>query len=243
MNNTDKFLSLYNELDALLRDYYHEPNRSSSVITRLINDLNKSSSSDLIATAKKLNMIRVLRNNIIHELDLNRDQLIDIKPDTIEFLEEVVSFVAHPTIASEFCTPLNKIFFVREDDDRTVTNLISIMRNRGFTQVPVLNKDNVLVGVFSPNALFNFLYNNPHCSLESLNFQEVKSCLPLLNHFSETYAYVSKDSSYSEISEFFLASYKENKKTAMVFVTKTGRKDEPLMGVIVLKDIIPNTVK
>ena len=83
MNNNEKLLSLYNELDSLLREKYHESNRSSSVITRFENDLNRSGSNSNILIAKKIRMIRILRNDLIHELDMNKDNLIAINDDTI----------------------------------------------------------------------------------------------------------------------------------------------------------------
>ena len=85
MNNQDELLRLYNELDDVLRDRYHISDRSTSVILKYSNELSRSAIPSLKEIGKKLNMIRILRNDLIHELDSNASSLFEIKDETIKF--------------------------------------------------------------------------------------------------------------------------------------------------------------
>lgn len=240
MNNTDKFLELYNDLDALLRAHYHESSRTISVMIRYINDLNHSGNPKLSKIAKKLNSIRILRNNIIHDFDNNSDHLFDISDETINFLKFIVDSLKNPRNAKDLYTPLSKLYYVRENDDLRVLDVVTNMRKYGYSQVPILDKNNVLKGVFSPNCLFAYLANNQDKTISNLSFKDIKEQLPIYAHFSESYEFINEKMNETDIDNLFLTSFEKNKKLAVVFVTRSGNPKEPILGIIVTRDVLIN---
>ena len=238
MNKTEEFLGLYNDLNDLLRMKYHENSRSNSVIVRYSNELNRSGNANLQKIAKKLNTIRMLRNNIVHEYDNNMDNFFEVNDEAINFLKYLVDSLKNPRIALNLYTSIDRLYFVREDEDLLVLNIMKEMRRRGFSQIPILDKNNILKGVFSPNVLFEYLVENKEADLNELTFKDLKKYLSIHNHFSESYIFIPKDLPEDEVDNIFITSYERNQKLAVAFVTKNGSPNEPILGIIVTKDII-----
>lgn len=238
MKNHEKFLGLYNDLDDILRKKYHNNDRTSSMMIKFMNDLNHTGTQAYIQIAKKLNMIRIIRNNLIHELDMNKDNLIEITDDSIKFLEEVIRLLEHPKTAKDIAKPINLAFIVRNYSEVKLTDLIKKMRERGFSQVPLLDDKNVLQGVFSPNVLFGYVSNNPNVDISSITLKDIEDLCAISKHFSETYLFIPKGMVEEEIDDLYTNNLTENKKPAMLFVTKNGKESEPIEGIIVLKDLL-----
>ena len=242
MDNCDKFLALYNDMDDLLRKKYHEPDRTKSVIVRAVNDLNRTGKSDYILMAKKLNMIRVLRNNLIHELDMNSQNLIDITPETIDSMERFVLFLRNPNTAKDLCTPIKDIYSIKFDDETPIELVIKQMREKGYSQVPILNHQNLVRGVLTPNVIFDYVSKNGEAVIDELKISDLKEFYALDKHFSESYAFVKESMIEEDIDDLFAEAYMNNKKLVMAFVTKTGSSSEPITGIIVLKDLLNNSL-
>lgn len=238
MNNTDRFLELYNELDNLLRKRYNELSRTTSVIVRYINDLNRSGNPALIKYAKKLNTIRKLRNDIIHEYDNNLDNFLVINDDCINFLKNLVEILRNPRTAKNLITPLEELYVIKYNDEILVKDIMKEMRRLGHSQVPVVDAFHIVIGMFTPNVLFSYLENNVDVNIETLTLKDIKEYIPLKNHFSESYEFISINTSETEVDELFYTSYQNNKKLAVALVTKRGTEKEPLLGIIVEADII-----
>ena len=153
-------------------------------------------------------------------------------------MDSVVNKLKHPKTARDISTPINKLFFIRENDEKSISSLSILMKSKGFSHVPVLNERNAVVGVFSPNALFNYFTEHPEEDISNLTYKDVKSYLSLDKSFSEKYCFVAANLGEEEVADTFVNNYLNNKKIAMVFVTQSGRETEPLLGVIVIKDLL-----
>ena len=242
MQNHEKFLGLYNDLDDVLRKKYHNNDRTVSMFVKFVSDLNHTGTPAYIQMAKKLNMIRVIRNNLIHELDMNSDNLIEISDETISFLKELVTFLANPRLAKDLCTPLSNLYVLKFDDDVLIMDVVKKMRETGHSQIPIINHQKLLKGVFSPNALFEYIACNNDSDLTELKLVDLASYYPIDKHFSEQYCFIPEEMIEEDIDDLFAKAYNENKKIAMAFVTKNGKYNEPISGIIVIKDLLDNTI-
>ena len=238
MKNHEKFLGLYNDLDNVLRKKYHNSDRTASMFVKFVNDLNHTGSQAYIQIAKKLNMIRIIRNNLIHELDMNKDNFIDVTDDTIKFLEEVIRLLEHPQTAKDIAKPIVSAYTVKSYAQMKLTDLIKKMREKGFSQVPLMDDDNILKGVFSPNVLFEYVSHNNETQIGNLTLKDIKDFCVISKHFSETYIFVREDMIEEDIDDLFMNNLNGNRKPAMIFVTKNGQANEPVEGIIVLKDLL-----
>ena len=242
MTNHEKFLSLYNELDNTLRNKYHNSDRTSSMFVKFVSDLNRTGNQYYMSMAKKLNMIRVIRNNLIHELDMNKDNLIEITDQTIKFLEEIIRLLTNPKTAKDIAKPIASAYTVKSYAEMKLTDLIRKMREKGFSQVPLLDDNLILKGVFSPNVLFEYVSNNPEANVAELTLRNVKDYCIISKHFSETYLFVKQSIVEEDLDDLFMEEVNKNKKPAMIFVTKNGQQNEKIEGIIVLKDLLDSSL-
>lgn len=235
-NNNIIFLKLYNELDGLLQDRYKDFNRSRSMIMRYSQDLLKSAYSKTYERGRIIDSIRQLRNLLVHDLDMNKDELIDISSKTIDFLKNEISILSNPQTAFDICTPFNDILYVKQGDN--LKNSILKMLDRGNLQVPIIDNMKRVNGVFSPNALLHYLSQHPLGTQNNLSIETLNDYTKFENHVSEYYEFVGKKTSSEEVAELFDRYYKQNKKLVMVFVTETGNKTQSVLGIITPYDVL-----
>lgn len=237
MTNHEKFLGLYNDLDDILRKRYHNSDRTQSMYVRFVSDLNRTGTKSYIQMAKKLNMIRVIRNNLIHELDMNKDNLIEITDDTIEFLENIIRLLNHPKRAVDIGRKIEDAYTVKICQNVQISSVMKVMREKGFSQVPILADNGSLKGVFSPNVLFEYISHN-NVDVNKISLMDLKEYTPINKHFSESYLFIPKDMLEEDIYDLFTEKLNANTKLAMMFVTENGGVDKKVIGIIVLKDLI-----
>lgn len=240
MDYNDQFIKLYNQLDQLLSKHYHEFDRDRSLIMRYAQDLQKSAYKKTYERGRKLNLARVIRNMMVHDLDMNVDGLIAITPGLISFLENEIELLAHPQTALDISTKVALLFSVHPHD--IVADKLPIMIKRGNMQVPVLDANNKVVGVFSPNALFLYLSEHQGHS-ENITIAQLNEYLSIHRHVSEYYEFVERTMPSEQVADLFDEYYKRGKKLAMIFVTEHGKESESLLGLITPYDVVNLEVK
>jgi len=238
-NNHSKMLALYNDLDELLRSQYNDHNMSTSVMMKFIKDLSNSGYKEYVEMGKKLNMIRIIRNDLIHDLDMNRYSLIEISDETISFLEDLIKLIKHPEIVLDRCTKYTDLLKITPDNlDDILSELIIKMREQGHTQVPVVNANRAVVGVITPNVVFDYLAHKGNVEIDKLKVNDLKDYYKVDAHFSESYRFISSSTPVVDAGTIFAKALEQREKLACLFVTRTGQVDEPLLGIIVLSDIM-----
>ena len=135
-DNIDIFIELYNEFDDLLRDKFNNFSRSSSMISRYINQLENSNNRYNHIKAKRIDMIRILRNDLVHEFDMNSSDLLKISDTTINFLKEEIEQLKNPICAHHIMTKINNLYYASYQSK--LTSVLENMIRKGFTQIQVL---------------------------------------------------------------------------------------------------------
>ena len=134
MTNAQKFLELFNRLDDLLRKYYNDYDRSRSLIARYAGQLEKSNNKVLQERGRLLNEIRVFRNSLIHEFDMNRDGLFEVSEKALEALRREVETLDKPLRASDFMTKMKDV--VSLNLHSLIGEAIKVMVEKGFAASP-----------------------------------------------------------------------------------------------------------
>lgn len=235
MDNNDLFIKLYNQLDNLLVRHYKLRDRNTSLIMRYAIDLQRSAYKQTYERGRKLNLIRVIRNLMVHDLDMNADRLIEITPDLVAFLEKEIALLSHPQTAFDIATKIEVLFCVSPED--LIIDKLPIMIKRGNMQVPVLDEKKQVVGVFSPNTLLLYLNEHPGYHKE-LKIAQLVEYLSVHRHVSEYYEFVPKGFPSEQVADLFDEYYKKGKKLVMVFVTEHGKESESLLGLITPYDVV-----
>ena len=234
-NNNDLFISLFNRLDALLRDYYNIDNRSTSCIKRYEDQLKHSSFEDVRDRGFILESIRNIRNTLVHEAKIDSEDAFLISPIVTNFLEDEIHFLLNPIKARNVMVPLKDVYYISKDS--RIKDVINYMSSHYISHAPILENKRV-IGVFSESTLYTFLLKHENIVLEDNTTIEtfLPYCL-LDKHSSERFMFVDADLSVLDLRENFVKSKKE-KRLVMLFLTENGRKDEPLLGILTAADFI-----
>ena len=237
MTNAQKFLELFNRLDDLLRKYYNDYDRSRSLIARYAGQLEKSNNKTLQERGRLLNEIRVFRNSLIHEFDMNRDGLFEVSNKALEALRREVEMLDKPLRANDFMTKIKDVVYLNLHSQ--IGEAIKVMVEKGFLHLPVLEGGH-LVGVFSPNVLFRYLAEEEHISgrIIDLKMDDLMNYIPIKEHISEFYAFTSRKAISSDVNDMFASYSKIGKRLALVFVTENGKEDEFILGLISPSDML-----
>lgn len=234
-NIAQEYLKLYNNLDSILQKRYNDYDRTHSQIMRYANELSKSPYSEVSERGRKLNLIRQIRNLMIHDLDMNKDGLIKISQSLIDSLKFEIEILSKPKTVESICTNISKIISAHFEEK--VGDLLLKMVEAGYMQLPILNNDGTLFGVLSPNAVLYYLSEHEDITYPA-KLADLKDYLPINNHICEYYAFIGKDNPIEKASELFQSFYKKGKKLAMVFVTENGDADEEILGIITAFDVV-----
>lgn len=234
-DNATKFLNLYNKLDDVLSHKYNRFDNNYSFIAKYSNELMLSSNYKIYERGRILNEIRQIRNAYVHDFDMNKDNLLNISEKTINFLQNEINNLTNPKNALNICTPFNKLLFAKLGD--SVIDILSIMLEKGFLQFPIIDQYSHLLGVISPNSIMQYIAYGDK-DVTSLKVNDLYEYYPLDKHVSEYYMFVKEKESVQIVSSLFDKMYEKGKRLVMIFVTKDGRNDQPILGVITPYDIL-----
>ncbi len=122
--------------------------------------------------------------------------------------------------------------------DTVMKEVINIMDSYYLSHLPVLDKNKILIGVFSRSTLFDYLFKHDEIKgLRNMKVADFNEYLAIETHSNENYLFVAKK---EPITSVFSALYKKDenhKKTSLLIVTENGHKDEPVLGLITRVDL------
>lgn len=236
MDKEDEFLALYNQIDSLLQKKYGDYDRNRSMIMRYCQDLQHSSYNEIYDRGRLLNLVRELRNSLIHDFDMNKDGLFIISDKTLNFLRNEVNLLSNPLSSYDISTKVNSEMFPIEDVQLNI--ILRRMSEKGYMQMPVVTNEGILQGVFSPNTILRYFVDNKQPLDPQATIRELRNYIPIDKHVSEYYEFVSRNELAQNVSKIFDKYTKNGKKLVMVFVTEHGKITEKIIGIITAYDIV-----
>ena len=235
MTNNEQFFNLYNTLDDLLREHYNIFDFGVSVIFKRINELKASLIESDREKGELLDIIRNLRNSLVHlEKYNNKDNFI-ISSHLIKVLQDEIETIKNPLTAKDICKNIDLALTATLDNK--VKDIADIMLSKGFTHVPIL-VNGVLYGVFSQNTIFTCFAKQEGIHINAnTTIKEYIDFLPIDKHETERFMFVSKDTKVDDLAPLF--SQKINgKRLVMIFVSDTGKTNEKVIGIITSYDLL-----
>ena len=235
MNNNDIFLNLYNTLDDVLKEKYNVKDDTRSYVARRINELRKSPLLKDQQRGEKLDIIRNLRNSLVHIEKFDNEDNFIINESLIKTLQDEIADINKPKLAINICTSINDVLSASLNDK--LFNVTNLMNKYGFTHIPIL-QDGYLYGVFSQNTIFT--YFSKHQSImanENDTIGKFKDLLPISNHITEQFGFVSRYTKVEELIPIFNKKEK-NYRLVMLFVTENGHQNERILGIITSYDLL-----
>jgi CBS domain-containing protein len=223
ISNSEKFLAIYNELDAYMRKELNVESWVShkELIRRLTdkgNSVIKYNADDLISYAE-------LRNAIVHNPYKNQLEPIAEPHDIIlTKYGNLRNQILNPPLALSTLAIKEKDIYKVSLEDNAIA-VMEEMSKKSFTHVPVI-EDSKLIGVFSENTIFSYIISNKNVLIDDeFRIGDFIQFVPINNHCSECFLFKPRTVSVLEIEEVFKKDLIGNKRIAAVFITENGREN------------------
>lgn len=227
--NNQLFLDLYKKLELFLDGKYHY---AESPIKEYINHLERSMVSEDIEKASELDFLRILRNHLVHR---NVSHFFEVTDDAIEFLKKEIDIFENPIEAKDVMIPIKKVYYVYLDDE--LNEVLHQIYVNSYDILPILDDQDKVIGVFSLDVILKDLHDNKDSeSYKNSTLRRFSSLISLYEQTKERFDFVGLNDNLDEIMNRF--NKKSDKKLKMIFVTKDGLKNQPLLGIITPHDVI-----
>lgn len=226
-----QFLALFNQIDKhldkiLWLDIYLPYNEK---LKRTING-NFSISWFIKIHQFQLRYFGEIRNQITHGIKLDGHTYVYPSPYAIKQLAKYADNIKKPPRCIDVFG--GSVFTCKENDK--LENIIQEMEKNNYSHVPVYDKNNKYIGSLTESKILNWLSQN----MWKKDMNNIKiSDLELDIKDEDKYVlFISKKTNIYEIDELFTIKKQEKKKIWVVFITETGKKEEPLLWIITAGD-------
>lgn len=230
---------MINETNKNFLDEFKKLEKNLKKVTGLVGDNIKF--RDLIDSAKKKHFLISKREGIIHDLyglrnvlaHSDRDKYI-AKINEIAFkeIQEINTLLIHPPSIESF---VHKNIFTCSTQD-TLNAVLEKMVEKIYTHIPVYDQEKRFYGMITETAIVNYLLKNTN-----INIYDTVDSIPkkFLNDYGNNnyYKFVSAQKSIFDVIYEFDKAIQERVRLGALFVTKTGKKDEKILGVVTAQDL------
>lgn len=179
-----------------------------------------------------LTYFRKIRNVLSHNPNGTNKPLIELTDEFRERFETICHKLMNSV--SEISIPYKDIF-KREMSDKVIST-ISVMKERSFSHVPVMNGKKVW-GVFSESAIFNIVGDGGTSLI-----QEDTPLFKIGKYISEytkngVFDFVGNNASIDDIRRMFAESFDDGRRLDVIYITTTGDKNGDLVGLVTIWDL------
>lgn len=231
MTNAQKFLDLYNELDKLFAkelkqvDYVPFSQRIKDLIPR--NSIVRNYKDDLFQLGN-------LRNAIAHQ-SKGGVPIAEPFEETVQLIQKILDDFKNPKRvipAFQF-----EVFSVTKDTP--LIELLKEMKEKDFSQAPILDMNGKVIEVISTNTISRWLYAEYENQLIDLTSAKISDLIPHIET-SNNYGLISRNTTVYEAAETFIKKSKEKKSQIdCLIITHSGKATEKLLGIVCIEDIAP----
>ncbi len=222
----DDFLEYFNEIEKYLNN---KDDNSNIGFTRLIG---KYQDSDKIIRqyAGELMHLKDIRNLLVHN---NNYYAI---PN--EFSLEKIKNIRDKVINPPKVYPLFNSKVETVSNQQPIIKVIKFMKERSYSQIPVVNNDNQFLDLITNNAISRWIGSLADKDRAQIIFEQalVKDVLDYEEE-SSVFEFISKEALIVDVIDKFEESQKKGKKLEAIFITDSGKKSEKLLDILTSWDL------
>ena len=169
-SNAEIYIEKYKELEEVVRATYGLSS-NDSISYYLTQQEKYKNDKDEIAYCQQI------RNLIQHKKKISNVYPIEPTNETIKYISLLIDRVKNKKKCCDICVKYNEIY--QQPLDGKVKNAMSVMRDKTFTCVPIIEGKKV-IGVFDENALFEYIAAEEIVEIdENLTFRDIESYLSI----------------------------------------------------------------
>lgn len=227
LSRAERFLNAYaaieKEMKRILESKDHRP---------FVDLVNKSVRVNPIIERYRFDLKEYgeLRNAIVHDR-AGGEIIAEPNSAVVKNIEHIAGLLLEPPRV----IPLFKREVFTLPAGQPVARAIRDLSKLSYTQAPIM-KDGIMQGLLTLKMIVQWMGQ----SLANNSFDIEKTTIgDLLDQVgaSDQYEYVSAGKSLLEIPDLFYRWQDQGKKLEAILITKSGKKDEPLLGIITNRDL------
>ena len=230
MSNSEIFLEKYKMLEEAVRITYNLRNEDS--ISHFLSNTNKYKKY-----VDEIRYCQDVRNLLSHKKKINQNFAVDASDEMILFIDELINKIKKRQKCSDIQIGFKKVCW-RSLSDK-VKETMSVMREKSYTHIPILNDKKEVIGVFDENSVFMYIADEGIVAIdENLTFSQIEKYLSLEGREMESFIFVKPNFYVDELEDKIEDAFNKGQRIELAFVTANGSKNEKLQGIISPLDLI-----
>jgi len=138
----------------------------------------------------------------------------------------------------DICIGISNVYWRKPSD--SVRDAMRVMREKMYTHIPIL-EEGIVTGVFDENSLFTYVSGNDDEIFEidnKLCFADISTHISMKGREMEEFEFCSMNAYVDDVTKLFEKRFSCGKRLGLVLLTNTGKRTEPLQGIITPWDVI-----
>lgn len=231
-NPTDEFIRCF---EALKTEVNRRAGRSNSYAFEV------EAASDRDGYVRRhrrtLIYIRDIRNALQHPQHHSVGTAIEVSSSFLGECRELLDSLRTPRTANKLGVKKSEILTAKLKD--TLGDLAQEMRKSGFSHLPILDNDHAVIGVFNEAAVFDHLWLEEETIIgQSMTVADIIDHCSLNANHTETFRFINPRTSIDEVISIFVDLQSPTTRVGAIFVTASGKPNEPLQRLLTPWDVL-----
>lgn len=227
--NSERFLLAFNKIEKLMKSLVKEKDHMS--FFKAI-DLSKKEHAAIRKYEDDLREFGDLRNAIVHHRTEAEYAIAEPHTEIVELIEHIENLLSQPvTVGTTFA---REVHTVRAE--HTLEEVLRKVRDKKFKHIPVY-KNGEFSGLITANGIMRWLAATVD---EKSISREITTMDDILKYEKNgnTYRFIASNTSVYEAQEIFKDSILAGRMLEALLITRNGRQQENLIGIITPIDLI-----
>ena len=223
-------------------DIVTEVNRRAGVPSSYRFEIERAVGRDGIVRRNRelLIYMRDVRNALQHPKHRSEGHAVKVSDAFLDEAQTLLTRLRRPPIASSVAVPRKNIKTASLTD--RLGHLADEMKKAGFSHLPILDEREAVIGVFNEAAVFDHLWAETETIVgRQMQISDILPHCRLDAGHTETFGFVKPSAPLDDLVEMFLALASPTSRVGAAFVTASGKKTEPLLGMLTPWDVLANS--
>jgi predicted transcriptional regulator len=235
MNTSEEFIQYYNKIDKFLieKGEFSIHDSFSQKVKSINNSTVRRYKDELFSLGE-------LRNAIVHNPKIGNKAIAEPHVSTLHKIKEIYNKLTTP----KKIIPIFQFEVLGARKEDYINDILVKMREKSFSQFPVFDESDRIVELINTNTISRWLSNNlDENGTIIIDEIKVKNLIPYIE-FINNYKFISRQTSIYEAYDLFVNQiFNKKRNLDVLFITETGSKQEKLLGLITIEDIVPEIKK
>lgn len=227
--NSERFLIAFNKIEKMMKGMVDRKDHFS--FFKAI-ELSKKEHAAIRKYEDELREFGDLRNAIVHHRTETEYAIAEPHTEIVELIEHIEKLLSQPvTVGTSFA---RKVYTFQSNN--TLSEVLRKVRDENFKHIPVYNNEEFL-GLITASGIMRWLAATVE---EETISREITTMDDILKYEKNgnTYRFIASNTSVYEAEEIFKTSVLSGQKLEALLITRSGKENEPLTGIITPIDLI-----